>query len=261
MEMLALMHEAEPRGHLLVNERPITPKQLASLAGCSSKEVDAALLELEQSGVFSRTEEGTIYSRRMIRDAERAERDRNNGKGGGNPHLTKGVNPPLNPEDNGGDKAQNLEARGQSISSLKAACPKRVRTKIEYHENFEALWKAFPTDPLMSKQKAYDAWLKLSDEDRQAVFSSVPGFKTYCSSKPDYRPVHLVRYITERRFDGFVTLERKVSSSVVVHEGTPQWKAWDAWWRDKEGKGPPCVNGSWRFPSEWPPEIRGAQAA
>lgn len=257
MEMLALMHQAEPRGYLMVNGRAVTPKQLSSLAGCSSKEVDAGLLELDDAGVFSKAEDNRIYSRRMIRDMEKAERDRNNGKGGGNPKLTKGVNPQVN----GQDKAQKLEARSQNISSLKAACPKRVRTKIEYHEKFEELWRAFPTDALMSKQKAYAAWLKLEEEDRDLVLASVPAFKIYCQTHADYRAVHLVRYISERRFDGFGTLERKVSSSVIVREGTPQWKAWDAYWRDTEGKSPPCVNGSWRFPSEWPPEIRGAHAA
>jgi hypothetical protein len=53
--------------------------------------------------VFSRDADGTIYSRRMRRDAERAEEDKKNGKKGGNPKLKDGVNPP--------DKAHMPEAR------------------------------------------------------------------------------------------------------------------------------------------------------
>lgn len=104
-EMICLMHEAEPYGSLLVNGAPITDKQLASLVGASHREVTAALAELEAAGVFS-LDGAVIYSRRMRRDKEKSERDKANGKGGGNPRLKAGVNPP--------DKAQKLEARDQN---------------------------------------------------------------------------------------------------------------------------------------------------
>lgn len=39
-----------------------------------------------------------------------------------------------------------------------------------------------------------------------------------------------------------------VSSRVFVREGTPQWRAWQAYKRT------PCVNFGWYFPSEWPPQ-------
>lgn len=256
IEMLALMHEAEPRGHLLVQGRSVSAKQIASLAGCSSKAADEAILELEQAGVFSKTDEGTIFSRRMVRDTEKAQKDHANGKGGGNPRLKEGVNPGVN----GVDKAKNLEERGKKDNSLTAVRPKRVRTKIDYPEKFELLWKAFPTDALMSKNKAFAAWQKLSDDDQDLVLESVPAFRAYCQSHSDYRPVHLVRYITERRFDGFASLEKQVSSSVFVKHGTPQWRAWEAYWRAKEGRGPPCVGEGWRFPTEWPP-LEEAHAA
>jgi hypothetical protein len=105
MEVLCLMHEAIPRGSLLVNGQPVTDKQLASLAGVSVRDVTNCLSQLESAGVFSREDNRTIYSRRMRRDEEKAERDKANGKGGGNPRLIEGVNPP--------DKAQIPEARNQ----------------------------------------------------------------------------------------------------------------------------------------------------
>lgn len=109
-EMMCIMHDAEDYGSLLVNGRRIDKKQLAALAGVSEKECTALMLELEGNGVFSRDDDGTIYSRRMRRDFEKATKDKENGKGGGNPRLKGGVNPP----DNGGDKAQKPEARSQS---------------------------------------------------------------------------------------------------------------------------------------------------
>jgi hypothetical protein len=98
-----VMHEATPRGSLLVNGQPVTHRQLAGLAGISLREVNLLFSELEASGVFSREDNGTVYSRRIRRDEEKAARDKANGKGGGNPKLKEGVNPP--------DKAQIPEAR------------------------------------------------------------------------------------------------------------------------------------------------------
>lgn len=109
MEMLCLMHEAEPRGYLLVNGKPVTDRQVAALAGLSPKEASVLLEELEQAGVFSRDDNGTVFSRRMTRDEEKSNMDKANGKRGGNPGLKRAVNP----QDNGGHKAQKPEARSQ----------------------------------------------------------------------------------------------------------------------------------------------------
>ena len=125
MDLLSIMHEAEPYGHLLVNGKPLDARRIGAVLGGSEKQVAALLSELEEAGVFSRTDDGTIYSRRMLRDRAKADRDRANGKRGGNPDLTEkkpekvnrggggGVNPPVNQTDNGEDKAQIPEARYQ----------------------------------------------------------------------------------------------------------------------------------------------------
>jgi len=69
IELLCMMHEGSPIGHLATNGRQVTIRQMALNAGCSEKEAARLLAELEASGVFSRTEDGTIYSRRMVKDA------------------------------------------------------------------------------------------------------------------------------------------------------------------------------------------------
>src|SRR5437868_11970261 len=73
LECLCLMHEAEPYGYLLVNGKPVTEAQLAALTGVAAPELAELITELDAAGVFSRTAEGVITSRRMIRDAVRAE--------------------------------------------------------------------------------------------------------------------------------------------------------------------------------------------
>jgi len=118
IECLGLMHEANPRGFLVVGDREPTPAQLAGLVGATVAEVRRAMQELEQHGVFSRDDAGRIYSRRMLRDMANAERDRINGKRGGNPVLTSTDNPVASNDDKAGDnptdKAKKLEGRSKS---------------------------------------------------------------------------------------------------------------------------------------------------
>lgn len=71
LEMLALMHEADPRGHLLINGNPPDETQLAALARCPSDQVPVLLAELEKAGVFNRRRDRVIYSRRQVRDEKR----------------------------------------------------------------------------------------------------------------------------------------------------------------------------------------------
>jgi hypothetical protein len=76
MDMLCIAHTGTPRGHVTINGVPVSPKRLATLTGSNERECIKLLAELEEAGVFSRTPEGTIYSRRMMRDTEHAEAGR-----------------------------------------------------------------------------------------------------------------------------------------------------------------------------------------
>lgn len=91
MEMLCVMHEASPRGHLVVNGKPMQDRQLAGLAGCSVDEVRQCIEELKDAGVCSTDESGVIICRRMVRETERSEKGRVFGALGGNPTLVQGV--------------------------------------------------------------------------------------------------------------------------------------------------------------------------
>lgn len=68
IDMLAFMHEAEPYGHLRLNDKDIAPAGLSRMVGTALKATNILLHELEAAGVFSRTDQGTIFSRRMVRD-------------------------------------------------------------------------------------------------------------------------------------------------------------------------------------------------
>lgn len=121
MEMLCVMHEAEPYGHLTINRKPLNDTQISALTGTDPSTVRTLISELEEAGVFSRARTGVIYSRRMVADAKKAETARINGKRGGNPTLCNDGNipPSDNPTDkgyvNGEDKAQKPEARNKNV--------------------------------------------------------------------------------------------------------------------------------------------------
>lgn len=112
IEMICLMHEATPYGHLLIHGQSPNVAQLASLTGIQSAEVVDLVAELERLGVFSRTREGVIYSRKLVRMASKSAIARKNGKRGGNPTLCNGDENKAsdNQEDNGGHKPQKPEA-------------------------------------------------------------------------------------------------------------------------------------------------------
>jgi len=139
MEMICLMHEAAPRGSLVINGQQVTAKQLASLCGTGLAETRRWLGELAAAGVFSSESDGTIFSRRIRRDEEKAEKDKANGKGGGNPKLKAGVNPP--------DKAQKPEARSQSSDDAEDASARAPLIRPEAFELSEEIAKLCGHDP------------------------------------------------------------------------------------------------------------------
>lgn len=113
IDLITYMHEGQPYGHFTIEGVAPDLDGMASLVSRPLDEVKAALGELEARQVFSRSESGVIFSRRMVRDRQKALDDAENGKQGGNPRLKQGVNPP----DNGGDKAHNPESKIQKDSS------------------------------------------------------------------------------------------------------------------------------------------------
>jgi hypothetical protein len=72
--MLFVAHNSQRYGYLEADGKAIPDEQLARRCGCASVEEYRNLLaELFAAGVPSRTTDGVIYSRRMVRDQE--ERD------------------------------------------------------------------------------------------------------------------------------------------------------------------------------------------
>jgi hypothetical protein len=88
MEMINLMHDGDPYGHLSAGGITIDAVMLANLTGIPAARVKKLIAELEQRRIFSRTDGGVIYSRRMVRDEALRTKRAEYGKLGGNPNLT-----------------------------------------------------------------------------------------------------------------------------------------------------------------------------
>jgi hypothetical protein len=59
IDLVALMHEADPYGHMVVNGAPPDIPTLARVLGTSAQTAMKLISELDEAGVFSRTPEGS----------------------------------------------------------------------------------------------------------------------------------------------------------------------------------------------------------
>ena len=89
IELMCIAHEGDNYGHLSINGKPMTTQQVARMVGESPTTVVKLMTELEDANVFSRGEDGSIYSRRMVKDERIRNVRADAGRLGGNPNLLK----------------------------------------------------------------------------------------------------------------------------------------------------------------------------
>ena len=266
IECLCVMHEAKPYGHLMLNGTAVDGDTLARMTGVPVDEVSTLIDELQQAGVLSRTRKGVIFSRRMTKDHARSLKGASAAnrrwsqvpdKGGtsGGPNGSPKTSP----------NAQSLEARLQTEdadASLSERGPdtRPSRSKRSYPSEFERLWKGYPTDPLMSKKAAYQAWQRIARDARDLVLESVPAFRAYCQAHPDYRPVHLVRYLQQERHVGFMSPAKTSSSQVFVSKNSEAFAAWQSVKPTPTARSESGEEGWW-FSSTWPDSHEAKQSS
>lgn len=149
-EMNCLMHQGEPYGHLtLPNGKAMGTGQLANLCKISPALCKKLVQELEDNGVSSRTAEGVIYSRRMVRDeavrqaraeggkagAEHGIKGAESGKKGGRPRQVEGGSetplpgfdkpPPSSSSSSSPSGEKGANAPSSTPVALLPACPHR----------------------------------------------------------------------------------------------------------------------------------------
>jgi hypothetical protein len=123
------------------------------------------------------------------------------------PPLTAGAEQNASPEkeerrEETEEDSMSAEADGIDLFSEEA----KEKRKANYPSSFEDFWHNYPTDPLMSKKKAYEQWKRLAVVDRVAALAACGPFREFCHLHSTYRPVHAQRFLSERRFDGFTAM-------------------------------------------------------
>lgn len=130
IDMLCIAAQSDPIGYLTVKKVPLSDNDIARMVGGSEPEVRTLLEELERNGVLSRDRKGTIFSRRIVRDAKKSRDAKNNGKLGGNPTLSK-------------DKGKSGEVNLQDNTEVK---PQKPETTFQEERKQDAAVAAFETD-------------------------------------------------------------------------------------------------------------------
>ena len=144
IDMICFMHEGNPYGHLKVNQKVILPANLAVMCGATLQDIEGWLGELSSAGVFEKTEDETIYSKRMIRDEIIREARAAGGKLGGNPMLIEAhkVNHTANLTSATEVNSNLTPSSSSSSSSLSSKKQKKTSIPMPAGMN-EEIWQDF----------------------------------------------------------------------------------------------------------------------
>lgn len=192
MRLLCLMHEAEPYGHLCVNHRPLHTRQLAQMLGVSERQVQRLMSELRESGVYSITESGTVFCRRLLRDRAASDLGAHWGRTGGNPHLKSGPTPPP-PDMRGGEaltapspqshKHQEAEAESEAESSLTSFGPDRDARTHLFQTGLLFLQRVTGR-PDRSARALMGKWLKMLADDAATLLAVLAECEAFNPAEP-----------------------------------------------------------------------------
>lgn len=256
MEMLCIMHEADPRGSLLINGNVVTERQLASLAGVTPPEAKRLMAELEAAGVFSRDDD-IVVSRRMRRDTEKAEVDKANGGKGGNPKLKRGVNPQ--------DKAQKPETRSQMPPSGSKEPEGRAPAKPTPRSILESVLDEKRAEALVEHRKKLR--VPLTDHAAQLLAAKLDRFVD--PNRAADLMIEKGWQSIETDWTGVPPLKPRasadtVSGNVFIRDEDDEWPALVERYCHDKGKPPPKTDGrnqngsgqGWRFPAQWIEELK-----
>lgn len=177
IDMICLMHEGNPYGHLKVGSKVVLPTVLARVVGADLADVETWLTELRDAGVCSLGDDGCYLSRRMIRDEEiRQVRASGGKKSLDNPNVPrpkdsdKGIlEGSPSPPSLGGSPASALASSSSSSSSEQDQKQKPARAPRLPDDRFAQFWTAYPRK--VAKEAAAKTWKKLSPD--QPLFEEI----------------------------------------------------------------------------------------
>lgn len=213
IELMCVAHEGGTYGVLSINGKPMAPAQMARMVGESPSTVVKLLAELEDAGVFSRDEQGCIFSRRMVKDERVRNVRADAGRLGGNPNLLKQT---VKQTDNRIPPPSSSSSSSSSSSEIKDSAGKPA----DVPTGFADFWTTWPTgDRKQAKGKCLDAWKKAHAEREAAVIlAHVENLKLtngWTKNSGEFIPAPLV-YLNKRSWEGAELSEQSVASERYV---------------------------------------------
>jgi len=138
------------------------------------------------------------------------------------------------------------------VAAALSGKPAKPKGRTAYTADFEAFWKAYPTDANMSKLEAWQQWQKIDATEQQLATKAIPKFIEYCKANEWYRPAHAVNFLKKKRFEGHaaqpeLTLVSSQPGTYVMQD-SPEWSQYAEAYRKATGKTPPVdKRGGWFF--------------
>ena len=170
MDMLCVAGQHVPIGYVAVNGEGLSEEDIGRIAGVDPTSVATLISELDRNGVFSRNTNGTIYSRRMVREAKRRAEKQKNGSLGGRPPTKENHNP-------------NLPLSSNSILL-----------------EFEEWWSRYPLK--VGKGAAEKSFLRAKSDFSVTLESLLRAVDSYIASKPkDQAYCHPTTWLNQRRWE------------------------------------------------------------
>lgn len=197
IDMLCMMMQGDPYGHLAISGRSMTDSEVASVIGISESAYKGYLYRLFELNIPSRTDCGMIYSRRLVREYGLFMSGKLHGKrGGGNPALSKS---------NKNNTIQNPETRSH-IPEAKGGL------KVPYKGTYIGM---------------NEKTTSCSDKSERCVSASDPAFDRFWAVwPPHFRKTNRAGCLKKWK-------AMKLSGDIdAIIEGVEAWKKSESWAKD-----------------------------
>lgn len=222
IEAMCIMHAADPYGHLVAAGHALDHRALARLVGESPKAVAGWLQELADNGVSSVTDDGVLYSRRMVRDEDIRERRAAGGeagktygklgakygaKGGRPRNKTGDKKPPLEPPPSSSSSSSKDQkpAIGNSPPDSRLSGANLEKSGVEL---VAAATEANPALPAVVRlRKRGEQWLRLTPNNPEIIVAiregvTVESIEAFAEAYPDKPPLYVIRAARREHAEG-----------------------------------------------------------
>jgi hypothetical protein len=175
VRMLCYMWESEKRGYLMVGNKALHIEQIVRLVGAGNPESEVLywLSELKDAGVYSETDEGVMYSRRMVDDEGDTKTSKVKNKG------TVTIKTPSRTRARPEDEDEHTNKKYRTKRSIEDALHAE-RISYDHYPSFKNFWEIYPprNGVRQNKKEAFITWVfQALEEKGKIIIDSVVKLK------------------------------------------------------------------------------------